>query len=183
MDVPESIRLFFEEAGWHSGRKVDVDPKVPPDHPVVDVLQAFDGLDVTLARQQSQDPSRDLSFQFEAMDWRYFSGYRKAKQLGLVGFATAYEDQLLLAMDVRGWCYAIALEHDLFYFMGRTWAEAAERQLLGIDGLPVILPGQTTTMLFGKVYRPGDPNLVDLRLRDLSPAQISLWTKISRIWS
>lgn len=51
IEPPSSVRPLFVAAGWHPGRRVEVPPAVPSDHPAAHVLAAFGGLKVSPDRE------------------------------------------------------------------------------------------------------------------------------------
>jgi hypothetical protein len=164
IELPESVRPRFVAAGWHPGRRVAVSAAVPADHPAAAVLAAFGGLIVTPDREDGEECAPD-DFVFRELFpdesitvvWAGLIGTR------LVGVAHMHygHGELYIAADGR--CFGRSCVHDAFYFKGTSFAEAAERAMLGRRSRPLLRPNQSSVMAYGKRFTPDSPEVYRYR--------------------
>ena len=162
VELPDTVRQYFLDAGWYPGRIVPVPASVPRDHPAWSVLAAFGGLTI-LEREPDPDPDwppteelvfRELHPCPAITDvWGGLLGTR------LVGIADVHNahGELYLAADGR--CFGSSCMHPAFYFEGETFGEAVEGMLLGRRARPMLPPGQESVTLYGERFTATSPEL------------------------
>ena len=153
VEVPESVRPRFVAAGWHPARRVAVSPAVPADHPAAAILTAFGGLTVTPDRESGEECApADLAFRELWPDQSITEVWAGLLGTRLVGVADMHyaHGELFVATDGR--CFGRSCIHDAFYFEGASFAEAAERSLLGRRSRPMLRPDQPSVTLYGIQY-------------------------------
>jgi len=160
VELPESIRQQFIDAGWHPGRSVAVPACVPAGHPACEVLAAYGGL-IILEREPAEDwePSQELVFRELHPYPEVAVLWGQLLQTRLVGIASVDNDhgEFYIASDGR--CFGSSNMHDAFYFDGETFAEAVEGMLLGRWSRPMLRPDQQSVTLYGKRYTRTSPEL------------------------
>lgn len=89
VEVPESVRPLFFDAGWYPGRRVMVSPDVPADHPAADILAALSGLTVSRPRDAEGEECGldDLAFRELCPDSSILDGWATLVGTRLVGIA------------------------------------------------------------------------------------------------
>jgi hypothetical protein len=162
VELPDTVRQYFLDAGWYPGRIVPVPASVPRDHPAWAVLAAFGGLKI-LEREPDPDPDwppieelvfRELHRCPAVTDvWGGLLGTR------LVGIADVHNAhaELYLAADDR--CFELSLMHDAFCYLGPSFAVAVEGMLLGQRARPMLRPDQPSVTLYGEQFTPDSPEL------------------------
>jgi hypothetical protein len=159
MEMPDSVRSRFMAAGWYPGRQVAVPPAVPTDHQAAAILAAFGGLTVMPDREAGEECAPDdLAFHELFPDESITKVWAGLLGTQLVGVAETHRGhgELYVAADGR------SCVHDAFYFVGTSFAEAAERAMLGRRSRPLLRPDQMSVTLYGtrftadspEVYRP-----------------------------
>ncbi len=164
VDVPESVRLRFIAAGWHPGRRVAVPAAVPADHPAAVVLAAFSGLAITPTTKAGEECSADdLAFRELWPDESVIVVWAGLLGTRLVGVAEMHHGHSELYIAADGRCFGRSCVHDAFWFKGASFAEAAERCLLGRRSRPLLRPDQASVWLYGIPYTPDSPETYQYR--------------------
>lgn len=117
MDIPKDVRPLFVAAGWQSGRRVDVDGRVPRLHPAHDLLQEVGGLHVGRSEIAGIECARsDLEFCFCEVHHDILSTWSELLRSRLIGVAEVHNRHGWLLMDEAGRCFGASQMHDAFYF-------------------------------------------------------------------
>ena len=164
MDIPVSVRPLFVAAGWHAGRRVPVDGRVPARHPAHAVLQEMGGLHVGRTEGGGIECSRsDLQFGFcdDCAGDGIVSTLQTVLPSRLIGVAEVHNCHEWLLLDEAGRGFGASVVHDGFHFVGQTFAQAAERELLGRKARPMLRPDQQEVRLYGMTFRRGHPAIFD----------------------
>jgi hypothetical protein len=161
MNVPESVRLWFVAAGWHLDRHIPVPPTVPTNHPAADILAAFGGL--TVSRSEDAEGEQcgidDLAFAPLFPDSSITETWAGLLRTRLVGIANIHygHGEWYVASDGR--VFGRSCIHDAFWFSGDSFAEAAERSLLGRRVRPMLRPDQRVIDLYGNRIAIDNPTV------------------------
>ena len=154
--VPVSMRSTFEAAGWHQGRAVRTDPRVPTTHPARTVLAELGGLTI-------RDPSPRvcaIAFQFvdegalDVVDWE------AALRMKMIGIAQEDTGHGELYMTERGHVIGCSMVHPAISFVGPSIQQALEAISRGEQSRPMLLSHQKEVTLYGVVFRSGDPAVI-----------------------
>ncbi|HSF96563.1 MAG TPA: SUKH-3 domain-containing protein [Thermohalobaculum sp.] len=164
MEPPVSVRAEFEAAGWFAGRRVDVDHRVPPDHPAFPVLASFGGLTVGKVGPGRECAASDIRFEYTPPSISVANEMPELGCLRLIPVGLVHHQHGELAIDRIGRTFHFSIVHDAMSFGGDSWQEAVERLLLGLRDQPMLLPGQSEVTLYGGVYGEGHPDLYRLDL-------------------
>jgi hypothetical protein len=164
IELPETIRQQFLDAGWHPGRSVAVSDSVPADHPARDVLAAFGGLTI-LESDPDPDwpPIEELVFRELRPSPDVTAIWGPLLRTRLIGIAVVHDahGELYIASD--GKCFGFSNIHPAFYFRGASFAEAIEGMLLGRRARPMLLPGQQSVTLYGERFTADSPEVYRYR--------------------
>lgn len=157
IEPPASVRPQFVAAGWHPGRRVEVSPAVPSDHPAAVVLAAFGGLTVSPDRDSGEECG-PTELEFCELDVDR-SGWSQRLGVELVGIADLQwgHGELFLANDGR--CFGRSRMHPAFFLVGESFAAAVEAVLLGRRSRPLLRPDQTSVTLYGIRYTADSPEV------------------------
>jgi hypothetical protein len=160
IELPESIRPRFLAAGWFLGRNVPLSAAVPTDHPAAAILAAFGGLTVTPDRNVGEECAPDDLVFGELYPDESITGVW-ARLLGtrLIGVAEVHHSHGELYVAADGRCFGRSCMHDAFYFEGASFAEAAERAMLGRRARPLLRPDQKSVDLYGIQFTADSPEL------------------------
>jgi SUKH-3 immunity protein len=160
VELPESIRPRFVEAGWHPGRRSPVSPAVPMDHPAAKILAEFGGLTV--------DPPEEggpYSISFREL-WpdesilRVWAGLLDTRLIGIADLGDAH-GELYAAADGR--IFGRSCMHDAFWFEGDSFFAAVERSLSGRRHRPLLRPDQSSVTLYGIRFTDDSPEVYRYR--------------------
>jgi hypothetical protein len=158
VEVPGSIRSRFVAAGWHPGRRVAVSSAVPAEHPAAAILAAFGGLTVTPDRDAGEECAPDdLTFRELRPDESITGVWAGLLGTQLIGVAQMHHGHGELYVAADGRCFGRSLMHDAFYFEGVSFAEAAERAMLGRRSRPLLRPDQASVTLYGVEFTADSP--------------------------
>jgi hypothetical protein len=164
VEVPESVRPRFIAAGWHCGRRVAVTAAVPADHPAHAILAAFGGLTVTPDREAGEECAPDdLAFRELWPDESITEVWAGLLGTRLVGVADMHHGHGELYVAADGRCFGRSCVHDAFYFEGASFAEAAERAMLGRRSQPLLRPDQSSVTLYGNRFTANSPEVYRYR--------------------
>ena len=132
-------------------------------HPAVAALQNLAGLHIGQVGKGRECASSDIEF-----DWleAYFTGqdaddallsWEQRLHTRLIAVADVHHShgQLLMAGDGR--CFSWSFVG--MSFEGENIQQALEHLLLGIRSRPMLEPGQSSTQLYGTLYKAGDPEI------------------------
>jgi len=143
---------------------VAVSAVVPADHPAAAILAAFGGLTVTPDREAGEECAPDdLAFRELWLDESVTVVWAKLLGTQLVGVADMHHGHGELYVASDGRCFGRSCIHDAFYFEGASFAEAAERSMLGRRSRPLLRPDQTTVTLYGIRFAAGSPQVYRYR--------------------
>ena len=81
----------------------------------------------------------------------------------LVGVADMHHGHGELYVAADGRCFGRSCVHDAFYFEGATFAEAAERAMLGRRSQPLLRPDQSSVTLYGIRFTTDSPEVYRYR--------------------
>jgi hypothetical protein len=154
--LPPSVMPIFITAGWHSGRCVDVDVRVPRSHPAHSILEEMGGLHVGHCGLGVECATSDLDFCFCEVPEDIVVVWSKLLRSKLVKIAEVHHRHGWLLVDETGRCFGASQIHDAFYYEGPNFAEAAERLLLGRKARPMLRPDQHEVDLYGKTFARGN---------------------------
>lgn len=153
IELPESVTPLFVAAGWHPNRCVDVPSSVPPDHPAAAVLAALGGLTIIPDRDEGEECApNNLTFEALGSDDSITGVWGELLGTRLVGVAQVEHGHGELYVAADGRCFGRSQMHDAFYFEGSSFAEAAERLMLGRRSRPMLRPDQPSVDLYGITY-------------------------------
>jgi hypothetical protein len=137
---------------------------VPADHPAAAVLAALGGLTVTPDREAGEECAPDeLAFRELWPDESItvvWAGLLGARLFGVADMHGGH-GELYVATDGR--CFGRSCMHDAFYFEGASFAEAAERAMLGRRSRPLLGPDQASVMLYGIRFTADSPEVYRYR--------------------
>ena len=132
-------------------------------HPAVAALQNLAGLHIGQVGKGRECASSDIEF-----DWleAYFTGedaddallsWEQRLHTRLIAVADVHHahGQLLMAGDGR--CFSWSFVG--MSFEGENIQQALEHLLLGIRSRPMLEPSQSSTQLYGTLYKAGDPEI------------------------
>ena len=164
VEVPDSVRPRFVAAGWYPGRQAAVSSAIPADHPAATLLAAFGGLTVTPDREAGEECAPHILAFHELFPnpsitevWAGLLGTR------LIGVADVDHGHGELYVAADGRCFGRSCVHDAFYFKGASFAEAAERALLGRRYRPLLRPDQPSVRLYGIPFTADSPEVYTYR--------------------
>lgn len=155
-DLPISIRADFERGGWHPGRRVAVPPHVPAGHPAAGILAEFGGLKVGRDQGGEQCATADLDFSPGRGQPRVIKRWCTLLKTTLVLVAGTHDWYAELYVDATGRCFLYSGINDVLAFFGDSFAEAAERLILGRVGRPMLRPDQAKISWFAELIGPED---------------------------
>lgn len=162
MQPPIQFIAAFEAAGWSNTRHVAVHDAVPVDHPARELLASFGGLHVFPKSDSGIEcGTSDVDFQFVDHRWHVIDEWEKLLAVRLCGVALASKtyEQIWLAADGR--VFASNDVTDDFSFVGAEINDAIGNLLSGIRHRPLLLPGETRTMIYGETMLSGDPRIYE----------------------
>ena len=170
-ESPVVIELL-QAQGWTPQREVAIPALVrsaldqqpgPACHPAVAALQNLAGLHIGQVGKGVECASSDIEF-----DWleAHFTGedtddallsWEQRLHTRLIAVAEVHHShgQLLMAGDGR--CFSWSFVG--MSFEGENLQQALEHLLLGIRSRPMLEPGQSSTQLYGTLYKAGDPEI------------------------
>jgi hypothetical protein len=165
VELPDSVRPLFVAAGWQPGRRVDVSPAVPRDHPAAEILATFGGLTVA--------PPEDAHGEECGLDDLVFRESHRA-DLTADGWDAVLGTRLISVADIHhghaAWYVAAdrrvfgrSYIHDAFWLAGLSFGEAVERSLLGRRVKPMLRPDQSSVTLYGARFTADSPELYRYR--------------------
>jgi hypothetical protein len=158
VQVPDSVRARFVAAGWYPERRVAVSTAVPADHPAAAILATFGGLTVTPGCKIGEEcASDDLAFGELFPDESITDVWAGLLGTRLVGVADMHHGHGELYIAADGRCFGRSCIHDAFYFEGASFAEAAERAMLGRRAQPLLRPDQSSVTLYGVRFTADSP--------------------------
>ncbi|HUI96128.1 MAG TPA: SUKH-3 domain-containing protein [Xanthobacteraceae bacterium] len=162
MDMPVNVRPLFVAAGWHAGRCVAVDERLPARHPAHDVLQEMGGLYVGRTEGGGIECARsDLQLDFSdecAGDISTWSALLRRRRICVGEFHNGHG---WLLLDEAGRCFGANAIDDVVDFAGRTFAAAVEGLLLGRRARPMLRREQQEARLYGERFPRGHPAIFD----------------------
>lgn len=166
LELPDSVRELFLEAGWPVAR-VSVDQSVPSGHPAAAVLEQFGGLRVGSCEGGEECASSDIVFGYTddyqrdaiVLEWQ------RLLSTTLVNIGEVHHSHGALFTDNSGACYGMSLIHDAFWFEGSSFGESVERVLLGRKSKAMLRPDQGSISLYGERITDEHPNAYDWRRR------------------
>lgn len=154
---------MFLAAGWKPGRKIEVFPPIPREHPAEDILSEFGGLRVGQAGSGLECATSDVAFCHLPPCEIVVGVWGRLLRTRLVGVAQVHNDHAELYLDESGRYFGASQMHDAFYFEGASFGEAMERLLLGRRSRPMLRPDQETITLYGETFTADDPAVYKYR--------------------
>ena len=154
--VPPALAAPFAQAGWFPGRQADVRVDAPPGHPARSLLFELSGIALV-------GPGSDrveVAFQPVSMAAGRVVAWAAALGTHIAGIAEIREGEGELYMAGGGQVIGCGLVDDAVWLQGATFAEAIERLWSGEPPRPMLLPGQEQTLLNGRTFRRGDPEIL-----------------------
>ena len=170
-ESPVVIELL-QARGWTPQREVAIPVPVQSaldqqpsltSHPAVAALQNLAGLHIGQVGKGRECASSNIEF-----DWleAYFTGedaddallsWEQRLHTRLIAVAEVHHShgQLLMAGDGR--CFSWSFVG--MSFEGENLQQALEHLLRGIRSRPMLEPGQSSTQLYGTLYKSGDPEI------------------------
>ena len=170
-DSPIVVELL-QARGWTPQREVAIPALIQSAldqqpglacHPAVAALQNLAGLHIGQVGKGRECASSDIEF-----DWleAHFSGedaddtllsWEQRLNTRLIPLAEVHHahGQLLMAGDGR--CFSWSFVG--MSFEGENLQQALEHLLRGIRSRPMLEPGQSSTQLYGTLYKAGDPEI------------------------
>jgi hypothetical protein len=161
MEIPPIVRSQFLIPSWRFPRRMRVDPRVPTQHPAHEILAEMGGLHIGQSGPGIECATSDLHFAFREADEEYGSCWGSLLASKLVAIAEVGNCHGWLFVDEGGRFFGGSQIHDAFYFEGDTFAEAAERLLLGRRARPMLKPDQDEIYLYGEKFTRGHPAVFD----------------------
>lgn len=155
--VSQSAAAIFRTAGWFVGRRADVDPAVPRQHPSYEILTEFGGL-----RLVAPSP-RSVSLRFGRVSDGIVMvrAWERALVTTMVGIAEVDDGHAELYLTERGQVIGCSLVHDAFWLVGETFSAAMDEICAGKRHRPMLLPDQQEVWLYGDRFRRGDAGVVE----------------------
>jgi hypothetical protein len=165
VELPESVRPLFVAARWHPGRRVEVSPAVPANHPAAGILAEFGGLTVAPPEDAAGEECGldDLVFRQShradsvADRWENLLGTR------LISVADIHHGHAAWYVAADRRVFGRSYIHDAFWLAGRSFGEAVERSLLGRRVRPMLRPDQSSVTLYGIRFTADSPELYRYR--------------------
>jgi hypothetical protein len=147
---------MFRQAGCFVGRKVAVDPAVPPQHAAHAVLAEVGGL-----RLVEPAPSiASIAFGHVQDGAEMVRLWEDALATTMVGIAEVDDGHAELYLTDRGQVIGCSLVHDAFWLVGKTFSAAMDEISAGKRPAPMLLPGQHEVWLYGELFRPGEAGVI-----------------------
>lgn len=163
--LPESVRPLFVAAGWQPGRRVEVSPAVPRDHPAAEILAEFGGL--TVAPPEGLDgeecPLDDLVFRESHRADPMADGWENLLGTRLISVAEIHYGHAEWHVASDGRVFGRSRMHDAFWLAGLSFGEAVEQSLLGRRVKPMLRPDQSSVKLYGAWFTADSPELYRYR--------------------
>ena len=153
---PYSASLIprLQKIGWFEGRSVAVNPSVPSNHPAYQVLAELSGLRIV------RDRTVEIDFQYVTDDDGATVPLASALKTQMIGIGWHHYRHGQFFMTASGHVIGRDLEDDAFWLQGRTIEEAIADASSGKRSRPMLLPNQSEVMLYGEVFRHGNPAVV-----------------------
>jgi SUKH-3 immunity protein len=161
--VPDSLACKFQESGWYPDRQVEVDGRVPADHPARAVLSEFGGL--RLMRFYGDYEVCEIEFRYLADKDDFPRRWEAVLGTELVGIAEHHNAHGELWMSSQGHLFGNGMVAPAFWHVGSTFQESIENLMAGHPGRPMLLDTQASVRHFGREYTRNDPEV----LRPTSP--------------
>jgi hypothetical protein len=131
LDIPSNVRPMLVAAGWHFGRQIGVDARVPQFHPAYRFLKEFGGLHIGRCGPGIECATSDLECGFCDSDQEVVSVWSELLTSKLVGVAEVHHRHGWLFVDEAGRCFGASQIHDAFLLRRtRHWSwpgKAADR--------------------------------------------------------
>ena len=138
MNTDKYITELFIKAGWHEGRKFNVETLSSGSISAaygnaVSVLREYGGLNVGEVGTGREMSASDIAFRSGVLDFgREFHNYWGDQKLSLFAFASAHHDHMLLMVDANNEFYVFTDPDEQLYKIG-SFDETVKRVLLGIS--------------------------------------------------
>ena len=155
--VPSDLESKFEKSGWHRGRRVAVDPRVPVNHPAHLVLAELGGL--KLMRSFGDYEVCEVDFQYLPEKDDLTARWEAALGIELVGMAEHHNGHGELLIGTTGHVFGNSFIHYAFWHVGSTFHEATVNLMAGNPHRPMLLDHETS-MHFGREYTRNDPEVL-----------------------
>lgn len=156
--VPTQWKLKFEESGWRPGRRVPVDPRVPPDHPAHDVLAELGGLELNVIWGDFE--VCEASFQYLAHANRRVERWEAALDRRLIGIAEHHNAHGELLLSETGHVFINSIIHPAFALQGRSFGEAIDNILSNRPPRPMLLEDDDSIIFAGVELTHADPQVL-----------------------
>lgn len=150
-DIPRPIQEALNKHSWMAR------------HPAVAALQNLSGLRIGKVGQGQECATSDIVFEWNEPDFtgqyqdRGLRVWEKWLDTQLIQLAEVHHahSQLLMASDGRcfSWSF-IGIRYE-----GDNLQQALEHLLLGIRSRPMLGPGQSSIIFYGRKYQAGDPEI------------------------
>jgi hypothetical protein len=162
LDIPANVRPMLAAVGWHSGRHIDVDARVPQFHPAHGILKEFGGLHIGRCGPGIECATSDLEFGFcEEADREVGSIWSELLMSKLIAVAEVHHRHGWLLVDETGRCFGASQIRDAFYYEGPNFGVGLESLLIGRKARPMLRPDQHQLDLYGKTFYRGDAAIFD----------------------
>ncbi len=162
MDLNISPRAYsyFLRAGFDPERKVQVDPKVPQDHPAYDLLSKLAGFHIGVGEDEEmlEEIYNDIAFQYTAPYG--IAEWQRLLKTRLVGIAELHHRHGVLFVGDDERYYHRSGMHDAMGYVGTGFTSAIDGLLFG-RSQPMIRPDQPSMTWYGIVFTNEDPRLYD----------------------
>jgi hypothetical protein len=156
--VPVDLTEKFEQSGWHRGRRVAVDSRVPVGHPAHLILAEFGGL--KLMRFYGDYEVCEVDFRhLPEKDDRTLC-WEAALGAELVGIAEHHNVHGELLISSTGHVFGNSIVHPAFWLEGSSFQEAMGNLMAGHPDRPMLLDTDTSVMLFDREYTQDDPEVL-----------------------
>lgn len=152
--TPDLISMF-QAAGWYSGRRVEVDPAVPSDHPAHQVLGELGGLQ--LPKLYGDYEVCEIDFQYVPLKEERIRLWEEALGVQLIGIAELHNAHGEMLLSDSGHVFGNSYIHPAFWYDGRTLGEAIRNIWIGEQSRPMLLDHEASVMLYGRTYTRDDP--------------------------
>lgn len=166
--VPDNLRTRLSRAGWHAGRNVPVDPRVPADHPACQVLAELGGL--CLTKRYGDYIVDEVAFKYS--EWPDDLAERWEKALGtrLVAIAEGHNAHATMYMSKGGFLFQSSVVHHAFWLEGRSFGEALTNIFAGVRPRPMLLDQESSMELYGRDFTRDDPEVLTVESPELQGA-------------
>jgi len=133
--IPTYVELALMQGGWKPPTVplLEPGPGATADERAEALIAQFRKLKIPRIGWGRTCAATDVQFFDRLHDDASCMGVRWEEQLGeLAAFATAYDGQMVMFVDERGWIFGYGRPTDNMLLLGESFGEAMERVLVGI---------------------------------------------------